>query len=295
MTEPRLSVHYLHERDQLYEFPTEGTGYLFGRDEARCEIVIWSALLKTSLSRVAGRIWRREGELWVRNLSYSHDLRVEVPGSPPLSPLPPRHDPDYDPGAAQAIPGELAYVSGPDGCTLVVAQQRLPLAEPPPEEVGEPTSRMPALPDSLRPIAVALCEPLLRGRQMPASYEEVQRRLGISSKRRIRDLVAQLCTLYLNELPELRSRVEARRRLEEKELGLPAAPMMLRRGVWVFGWSASRESRAESAEIAERRENALPTYYEVAHLLVRRRAVTARDSEALPEPPPPGPDPKPGG
>lgn len=275
MTGPRLSVYYFSERDQIYEFPEEGTSYLFGRDETRCDIVIWSALRTTSLSRVAGRIWRAEGELWLRNLSYNHDLRIEVPGSPPRTPLPPRHDFQYDPGAAQAIPGELAYISGPDGCLLVVAQQRAPLDEPA-GDFGEPTTRMPALPEALRPVAAALCEPLLAGRQMPATYEDVQRRLGIPSKRKIRDLVAQLCSLYLNELPDLRERVEARRRLEEKELGLPTAPMMLRRGVWVFG-PAGRDS----PELRRRRDNGLPTYYEVAHLLVRRRAITQRDAENL--------------
>src|SRR5664279_1257267 len=58
--------------------PRRGKGRLFGRDDG-CDIVIWSAINGTDLSRVAGRIWRMEGELWVRNLSSRHELQVVQP------------------------------------------------------------------------------------------------------------------------------------------------------------------------------------------------------------------------
>ncbi|MFB9319213.1 hypothetical protein [Cryptosporangium minutisporangium] len=217
-----------------------------------------------------------EGELWVRNLSEKHELWIVQPGLPPLPPLPPRNPARPDPGAAQSIPGELTYVQGPDGCVLVVAQQRVEPALPTVLD-DRPTTSIPPVPPDLRPVAAALCEPLLRGKQLPASYEEVQRRLVTRSRKQIRDLVRRLCGLYLTEVPELRERVEARRRLEERELGLPAAPTVVHKGIRVF---AAAEAE-EDAEIRRRRALTLPDYYEVAHLLVRRRTITADDLRLL--------------
>ncbi|WP_143175417.1 hypothetical protein [Cryptosporangium aurantiacum] len=218
-----------------------------------------------------------EGELWVRNLSEKHELWITQPGMPPQPPLPPRDPARPDPGAAQSIPGDLAYVRGPDGCVLVVAQQRIEPALPTVLD-DRPTTSLPPVPTELRPVAAALCEPLLRGKQLPASYEEVQRRLATRSRKQIRDQVRRLCDLYFTEVPDLRERVEARRRLEEQELGLPAAPSVVHKGIRVF---APAPETDEDVEVSRRRALTLPDYYEVAHLLVRRRSITAEDLRLL--------------
>ncbi|MFI5953310.1 FHA domain-containing protein [Cryptosporangium sp. NPDC051539] len=271
-----MSVWYLFEPDEVFTFAHEGDRITFGRDDD-CDLIIFSAINGESLSRVAGRIWRYEGELWVRNLSEKHELWITQPGLPPLPPLPPRDPARPDPGPAQSIPGDLAYIQGPDGCALVVAQQRVEPALPTVLD-DRPTTSMPPVPHELRPVAAALCEPLLRGKQLPASYEEVQRRLVNRSRKQIRDLVKRLCSRYLTEIPELRERVEARLRLEERELGLPATPSFVHKGVWYFGAAADPE---DDVEIRRRRALALPDYYEVAHLLVRRRQITADDLHLL--------------
>jgi hypothetical protein len=160
---------------------------------------------------------------------------------------------------------------------LVVTQQR---AEPALPTVldDRPTTSIPPVPPDLRPVAAALCEPLIRGRRLPASYEEMHRRLPGRSRNQIRDHVRRLCDLYLTELPELRDRVEDRRRLEERELGLPAAPTVVHKGIRLF---APAPEADEDSEIRRRRELTLPDYYEVAHLLVRRRTVTPEDLRLL--------------
>ncbi|TQS44418.1 FHA domain-containing protein [Cryptosporangium phraense] len=269
-----MSVWYLYEPDEKFTFTKDGDRITFGRDDD-CDLIIFSAINRESLSRVAGRIWRYEGELWVRNLSEKHELWITQPGLPPLPPLPPRDPARPDPGAAQTIPGDLAYIQGPDGCVLVVAQQRIEPALPAVLD-DRPTTSMPPIPSYLRPVAIALCEPLLQGKQLPASYEEVQRRLVNRSRKQIRDLVKRLCDLYLTEVPELRERVEARRRLEERELGLPATPTIVHKGIRLFGPVLD-----EDQEIRRRRALALPDYYEVAHLLVRRRQITIDDLALL--------------
>src|SRR5688572_9881175 len=96
-----LTVVYTGEPDEVFEFPDDGgRGRTFGRDDG-CDIVIWSALNGARLSRVAGRIWRMESELWLRNLSTYHELYVEVPGRPAEPPLPPRYEDPLDPGPAR--------------------------------------------------------------------------------------------------------------------------------------------------------------------------------------------------
>lgn len=272
--EPVLEVWYIYEPDEVCSFAKDGDRITFGRDD-ECDLIIFSAINGESLSRVAGTIWRMEGELWVRNLSDKHELWITQPGMPPLPPLPPRDPARHDPGAAQSIPGELAYVRGPDGCVLAVAQQRTEPALPTVLD-DRTTISMPPVPSELRPVAAALCEPLLRGRRLPASYEEVHRRLPTRTRNQIRDHVRRLCDLYLTELPELRDRVEARRRIEEQELGLPAAPTMVHKGIRVFSPVPETDE-----EVRRRRELTLPDYYEVAHLLVRRRTVTAEDLRLL--------------
>jgi hypothetical protein len=272
-----LTVVYTGEPDEVFEFAEEGQSRLFGRDDARCEIVIWSALNGTELSRVAGRIWRMDGELWVRNLSTRHELQIRQPDLPSEAPLPPRREDGVDPGPARSIPGEVAYVEAPGGCELLVRQRRTPLEGRDPDS-GQATSRVPPVPAQLRQVAVALCEPLLSGGQLPATYSEIMRRTGTASLKRTRTLVGELCSAYVREIPQLRDRIVARLEREERELGLPADPR-LHGGVWSF--QPAVEPEQESEEVRRRRALALPDYYEVAHLLVRRRLVTADDLAAL--------------
>jgi len=272
--EPILSVHYIHEPDELKTFPNEGDRVTFGRDDD-CDITIFSAINGAALSRIAGRIWRMENELWVRNLSDSHELWLKVHGRPAAPPLPPRDPNSHDPGSAQAIPGELAYILGPDGCVLVVTQHRPP-PEVPSALRGEPTERMPELPDDLLPVARVLCAPLLRGSGLPASYGEVVVQLGLTMKR-ARTLVGRLTDLYHAEVPGLRERFETRQRWEEEQLALPANTQRRMKPGGVQEFATPNVDGLSDSDSRYRRTLTLPDYYEVAHLLVRRRVVTLDD------------------
>jgi hypothetical protein len=272
-----LTLVYTGEPDEVYEFADEGQGRLFGRDDVACDIVIWSAINGTDLSRVAGRVWRMDGELWLRNLSTRHELRLSQPRMPEEAPLPPRREDGADPGPARSIPGELAFVRAPGGCELLIRQRRTRLDDPY-RTLGESTTRVPRVPDHLQSVAAALCEPLLSGGQLPATYHEIMRRAGTGTVKRTRTLVAELCAHYAAEIPQLRERIMARMRREEAELDLPADPR-LRGSVWTFGPQAP--SPTETEEVRRRRALALPDYYEIAHLLVRRRLITAGDLARL--------------
>jgi hypothetical protein len=274
-----LTVVYTGEPDEVFEFPYEGNARLFGRDDSRCDIVIWSAINGTDLSRVAGRIWRMDDELWVRNLSQRHEVHVNVPNMPPEPPLPPRRDDGLDPGPARSIPGEMAYVRAPGGCELQVRQLRSSAPDLDEGAGSNLTFRVPPVPEELQLVAIALCAPLLAGGQMPAAYSEITRRAGTGSLKRTRTMVAELCRLYVAEVPHLRQRIVERRLQEEDELRLPADPR-LRGGVWTYEAPPDRAEEAE--DLRRRRALALPDYYEVAHLLVRRRLVTATDLTGLP-------------
>jgi hypothetical protein len=138
---------------------------------------------------------------------------------------------------------------------------------------------VPPVPAHLKPVAAALCEPLLDGGQLPATYSEIAQRTGLPVGKRMRNLVAELCRRYVSEVPQLRQRIIERRQREEAELSLPADPTLLH-GVWNFD-ARHLEAAGEPAEVRRRRALALPDYYEVAHLLVRRRLVTTMDIAAL--------------
>jgi hypothetical protein len=272
-----LTVVYTGEPDEVTEFSQNGQSRTFGRDDARCEIVIWSAINGRDLSRVAGRIWRMEDELWLRNLSSRHELTIAVPDLPAEPPLPPRSSP-IDPGPARSIPAGLAYVRGPAGCELLVRQIPGRISVPEMSDFnGETTSHAPPVPTALMPVAAALCEPLLAGGQLPATYAEITRRAGLGSIRRTRGLVGRLCRLYAAETPQLQERIIARLQREQATLHLPVEPT-LQSGVWRF--ERASNGAVESREVRRRRALALPDYYEVAHLLVRRRLV-AREDVAL--------------
>jgi hypothetical protein len=274
-----LTVAYTGEPDEIYEFAEDGQARTFGRDDARCDIVIWSAINGNELSRVAGRIWRMDSELWLRNLSTRHELHVSTPGWPAEPPLPPRREDGLYPGPARSIPAELAFVRAPGGCELLVRQVRSRAAALLAQaDWGDITFRVPSVPRELRSVAIALCAPLLSGGQLPAAYSEITRLAATGSLKRTRTMVADLCQLYMSEVPHLRDRILERRRREENELGLPA-DARLHRGVWRFDQTS--QPSAEAEDVRRRRALALPDYYEVAYILVRRRLVTVDDLATL--------------
>lgn len=270
---PVLTVTYTGEPDVDFTFAEEGQRRTFGRDDSRCDIVVWSAINSARLSAVAGEIWRMDDELWVRNLSTAHDLYLEVPSMPPEAPLPPRTG-ERDRGAARSIPSPVAYVRGPDGCELLVRQGPASTARARALPQGTGTTRVPQVPHELRRIALALCEPLLNGGQFPASYAEIGRRTGNDSRKAIRNRVEQLTSLYLDEIPALRIQQQDRLDREAERLGLPEPPRVIK-GIARFDLTSL--DLVDEAEQERRRALALPTYFEVAQLLVRRRVLTRAD------------------
>jgi hypothetical protein len=270
-----LAAAYTGELDEVYEFTTEGQSRIFGRDDETCDIVIWSAINDAVLSRIAGRIWRMEGQLWVRNLSTTHELWLVPEVGPAEPPLPPRADDGVDPGPARAIPPGTTFLEGPGGCELVVFQRpsadfSLPLAT-----LDDITTRVPEVPDRLRAVATALCEPLLAGGQLPASYAEIGRRVGSESLKRTRLLVGEIVEIYARELPTLQTTLTERR--QRRELADALGSPRLRGGIWAFDDAADHDRE----ERARRRSLSLPDYFEIAHLLVRRRLITADDLALL--------------
>lgn len=273
---PWLTATYTGEPDQMFEFGAEGQERLFGRDDTLCHIVIWSAINGSELARVAGRIWRRDDELWLRNLSLDHDVHLTVPGMPPEPPLPPRRS-DGARGPARSIPAPLCMITAPGGCDIVVRQLHQPAAETFSYGVDQPTAvAVPPVPEDLRPVATALCAPLLRGGQLPATYSEIMQELGERSVKAVRSRVTRLCALYADAIPSLRDRMLERRRREEAELAAPAISAT-HRGVW---GSSSSGADDGDANLRRRRALTLPDYYEVALLLVRHHRVTIEDSAA---------------
>jgi hypothetical protein len=259
--EPLLTVTYRPdeddpEQDDVFEFRFEDQRRTFGRDRG-CDIVIWSALNDRDLTRVAGEIRQSDGELWVRNLSTAHELFVHEPGQ---AEVPLRRRPDGRArGYACSVPAPFAVITGPGGCRLEVSQ----LNQPPLDELEivdhEPTETIvPEVPPEFRPLAAALCEPILNGGRLPAAYTEVLTRLDRPSLRSLRKDVERLCRLYTAASADLARRVAERRRRE----------------------LARRRQSPDPAVRA--RALSLPEYYEVAHLLVRYRRITIDDLALLP-------------
>jgi hypothetical protein len=261
------------DHSEIFEFRHELQRMTFGRND-HCDIVIGTD--GVDLSRLAGEIWRQDDELWVRNLSYSHELWIDVPGQPPGDPLSVRFG--SHPGFARAIGAELASIRGPRGC-LMVCRQDWQAAAPASDGSTVSTLRVSPVSSELRPVAAALCEPLLDGGRLPAAYSEIVRRLGGPSLKQIRTLVERLCGLYEAQAPELAARTAERRRRQDEELAVGVEPV-LRNGVWTFPDLVPQSD--EDAQRRRRNALALPDYYEVAHLLVRRRLITAADVAALP-------------
>ncbi len=272
-----IQVRNLSEPDELVEFGADGDARLFGRDDLVCDIVIWSALNDPTLSRVAGRLWRMDGLLWLRNLSTSHELVVSSPGLAPDPPLPPRRD-TGDVGAARCLPAGSSLILGPGGCELVVMQSvrpghRHPATAVPSGDPGTPsTTGVPDVPVRLLHVALALCEPLLTGHPMPATYRQVAQRLGITSYKRVRLLVAELCIRYraAASAPHLQpGPVGAAGRRTE-----PAPAPVQCRGVWRF-------PPPQQVATPPAPDLSLPDYVDVARLLVRRGLVRLDDLARL--------------
>jgi hypothetical protein len=273
------TVVYVGEPDVVHELVPGRRECVFGRDPDSCDAVVWSALNDPSLSRRAGRIWAMDGQLWLRNLSLSHDLLVQVPGRPPEPYLPPRTDAE-DPGPARSLPRDVCLVIGPGGCELVVrhtmAAGYRALHEVTDSEL-ERTMQLPAVPLHLGPVAAALCAPLLAGGRLPATYAQIAAALGVDSHKRVRLQVAELCALYAEADPDLVEHTRARRDREERLVSALSSYTARRSpgGVWRFD---ERFDDGGAEEERRRRALALPDYFEVAHLLVRRGLV--RDPQA---------------
>lgn len=263
-------------QDELYEFATDGQRRTFGRDDTACAIVIWSAQAGNDLGRVAGEIWRWGDELWLRNLSLSHEVRLTVPGQPSEPPLRRRRDAKAR-GAACSIPGPTALITAPGGCLLEVIQEH----QSPTETFSygfleSPATSVPDVPDHLKPVAVALCEPLLLGGHLPAAHREIMTRLNEPSIRSVRWKVADLCRVYTSASPPLAQHIRAR--LERQRVAFTAQPVS-HGGIYHL-----EDSPADETNTMRRHGLSLPDYYEVALLLVRRSVITIDGLSLLPTP-----------
>jgi len=256
------------DEDEVYEFPEDGRRLTFGRGED-VDIVIWPAIRDRALSSVAGEIWRMDGQLWVRNLSRKHGLAVVEDGQLPFQLR--RHHEGVMPSAC-AIPDPLARILAPGGCELEVHQLGDAPSELVPRGDSLTVTRVPPVPDDLRLLAAALCEPIIRdGALMPASHKAAARRLGVTaaSIKPIRRDVSRLTEYYLQAAPELGAR--QRRRLEDQEA--PPALRPVSRGVRPLQAAAPRGPKESTVVV--------PDHFEVAHLLVREHLITKEDLALL--------------
>jgi hypothetical protein len=161
----------------------------------------------------------------------------------------------------------------------VVQQLHQPPAETFTYGLPQPTvAVVPEVPDKYRPLAAALCEPLLLGGRLPAAYGQVMTRLGLRSLRRLRNDVEQLCDLYTSAAPQFAQRVEDRKRRQREALGEPPVPV--RHGA-IFGFETV-ETPAEPPAAGRAKSLSLPDYYEVAVLLVQHYRITVEDLRLLP-------------
>jgi hypothetical protein len=200
-SDPLFVVTYCEEE----YFFSEGSWGRFGRDDDVCEITVWNEIRDVSLSRVAGEIWCVEGQLWVRNLSASHELVVRGGGRPQWLG---RREPGSR-GAACSVPGDGAVITAPStgawAITAACLRAGRSAAHLPAEGTGvadrPATVRVEPVPERYVAVASALCAPLLEDSDVPATYEEVAQRLGIS-RRQARRYIEQLCDYYRGALPE---------------------------------------------------------------------------------------------
>lgn len=189
--------------DEEYFFH-EGSWGRFGRDDTVCQIPVWNEIRDVSLSRLAGEIWCAEEQLWVRNLSASHELVVRGGGRPQWLG---RREPGSR-GPACSVPREGASIAAPStGGWVLTAVPFVPERVEPPAQDGLPTADLPStvrvepVPERYAAVASALCAPLLSDSDLPATYDEVAQRLGIS-RRQARRYIEHLCDHYRTVLPE---------------------------------------------------------------------------------------------
>ncbi|PPK92622.1 hypothetical protein CLV92_11351 [Kineococcus xinjiangensis] len=193
--------------DEVFFF-AEGGWARFGRDDEQCQITVWEELRGISLSRVAGELWCAEGEMWVRNVSGSHELTVTAPTGAPQT-LPPREEGTR--GRACSVPGPEAVVAAPSTGSWHIGVRTLAAAagggagssgfEGVAPGEGSTTSVEPP-PQDLAAVAAALCAPVVLDGGAPASYDEVAATLDIS-RRHARRKVEQLCDHYRAQVPDL--------------------------------------------------------------------------------------------
>jgi hypothetical protein len=256
-------------QDEIYEFTENHQVRTFGRDDSVCDIVIWSAITGQNLARVAGEIWRWGDQLWLRNLSTSHELDIVVPGQPPEPALRRRRD-DSVLGAACSLPEPFCTITAPGGCVLDVVQQHQPRPEAISYGLDDPTVKsVPEVPEHLRLVATALCEPLLLGHRLPAAYREVMIRTGESTQRVARRKIEELTAFYTAAIPELAARAA------ERKAGADAPVRPVRAGM-IYDFEPDTTAATERAKAL-----ALPAYYDVARLLVRHYRITPDDLAAL--------------
>lgn len=261
-----LTAAYTGEPDEVFEFHAEGQHRLFGRDDTQCDIVIWSAINGVELSRIAGRLWRMDGQLWVRNLSSQHEIEIIAPGEQ-VGRLPPRRSDGSDPGAARSLPVPTATIRGPGGCEIVVHQHEVPLAVVEPSSNLQGTLRVPPVPEDLRPIALALCRPILAGGLLPATYAEVAKGIDGLTHKQARLRIERLCALYERAVPSLQDQAEHRRQRLEREIAFDGRIEHRVGGI-------RHLVRSGPVDLDhDRPPSGPPAYFDVAHLLVQRRLV----------------------
>lgn len=191
--------------DERYPFDPGAWGR-FGRDDDVCEIPVWEEVRADRLSRIAGELWAADGQLWLRNLSRSHELSVYGESGLPVH-LPPRAPGER--GRACSVPPR-GHIASPSAGEWLISVETLDdtsdttddgPSQTLPADPG--TSRVGPVPPRLHPVAAALCAPLLEDAVTPATYDEVARRLGLT-RRQARRSVEGLCAHYADALSQPR-------------------------------------------------------------------------------------------
>lgn len=199
---PATTLFLVTYCDETFAF-TEGAWGRFGRDDDVCDIPVWEEINERRLSRVAGEFWCDRGDLWLRNLSASHELVLS--GSVGAPAWLPRRVTGYH-GSACTITGRFAKITAPSTGSWQIGVERLAAPMEPQDQAGTErhTVQVGPVPPRLMPVAAALCEPLLDCRDSPAHYEEIGAALGVS-RRQARRYVEQLCTYYSEHGVDLHS------------------------------------------------------------------------------------------
>jgi hypothetical protein len=183
--------------DEPYSF-VEGTRRRFGReDRDEDAITIWEQIHDQHLSKEAGELWCTDGQMWVRNLSQAHELVVDGSGSTAL--VLPARAPGH-PGFACSVPWPAGRVRAPSTGSrqldvTVLTREPVSLAAAAAEFSQGSVSN---LPGPLQAVARAVCAPLLRGQDRPATAQEVAGLLGVSAAEATRRIDA-LCAHQLDQ------------------------------------------------------------------------------------------------